>query len=102
MGRPTEPTPVSLWSCRSAVGESGASSTDPHLLQGGHARLSTYSRIINQLPRAILSRRREGTMDRVFEVAAGIDVHRDTVVVSVRRQVRRAEEVETRTFETFH
>src|SRR5689334_15608446 len=42
-------------------------------------------------------------MDRVFEVAAGIDVHRDTVVVSVRRQFRkRAEDVETRTFETFH
>lgn len=42
-------------------------------------------------------------MDRVFEVAAGIDVHRDTVVVSVRRQFRkRVEDVETRTFETFH
>jgi transposase len=42
-------------------------------------------------------------MNRVFEVAAGIDVHRDTVVVSVRRQFRKREEdVETRTFETFH
>lgn len=42
-------------------------------------------------------------MDRVFEVAAGIDVHRDTVVVSVRRQFRKGlEDVETRTFETFH
>lgn len=42
-------------------------------------------------------------MDRVFEVAAGIDVHRDTAVVSLRRQFRsRVEDVETRTFETFH
>lgn len=42
-------------------------------------------------------------MERVFEVAAGIDVHRDTVVVSVRRQIRKGvEDVETRTFETFH
>jgi transposase len=41
-------------------------------------------------------------MERVFEVAAGIDVHRDTVVVSVRRQSKKSEEVETKTFETFH
>ncbi len=42
-------------------------------------------------------------MERMFEVAAGIDVHRDTVVVSVRR--RRAagpDELATQTFETFH
>jgi len=42
-------------------------------------------------------------MERMFEVAAGIDVHRDELVVSVRR--RRAslgDGVETRTFETFH
>ena len=42
-------------------------------------------------------------MERVFEIAAGIDVHRDTVVVSVRRQLgRQVQDVETRTFETFH
>lgn len=41
-------------------------------------------------------------MDRVFEVAAGIDVHRDKVVVSVRRVRNSREEVKTRTFETFH
>ena len=41
-------------------------------------------------------------MDRVFEVAAGIDVHRDNVVVSVRRVRNSREEVKTRTFETFH
>jgi len=42
-------------------------------------------------------------MERMFEVAAGIDVHRDKLVVSVRR--RRAgttDSLETRTFETFH
>jgi transposase len=42
-------------------------------------------------------------MKNAFTVAAGIDVHRDTVVVSVRR--KRTDEtedvVETRTFETF-
>src|SRR5881394_2998535 len=45
MRGPMEPTPSSLWWIRSPVGESGASSTDPHLLQGEHARLSTYSRL---------------------------------------------------------
>ena len=39
-------------------------------------------------------------MDAMFEVAAGIDVHRDTAVVSVRTRGRR-EMVETRTFGTF-
>ena len=41
-------------------------------------------------------------MDRIFEIAAGIDVHRDQVVVSVRRIRGRTEEVNTRTFDTFH
>ena len=41
-------------------------------------------------------------MDRVFETAAGIDVHRDSVVVSIRRTQGRVEQVETKTFETFH
>jgi transposase len=40
-------------------------------------------------------------MDRMFEIAAGIDVHRDTVVVTVRRRLKRADQVMTRTFETF-
>jgi transposase len=42
-------------------------------------------------------------METLHPVAAGIDVHRDTVVVSIRKRDARAqEEVETRTFETFH
>ena len=45
----------------------------------------------------------EKEWERLFEVAAGIDVHRDTVVVSVRRlQPGGRHKVETRTFETFH
>jgi transposase len=42
-------------------------------------------------------------MKNAFTVAAGIDVHRDTVVVSVRRKMAGVEDdkVETRTFETF-
>jgi transposase len=40
-------------------------------------------------------------MDTLFQVAAGIDVHRDTVVVSVRTSKRRRESVETKTFGTF-
>jgi transposase len=40
-------------------------------------------------------------MDNLFEVAAGIDVHRDTVVVSIRTRRRRRESVETKTFGTF-
>jgi transposase len=42
-------------------------------------------------------------MKNAFAVAAGIDVHRDTVVVSVRKKMASIEEdqVETRTFETF-
>jgi transposase len=42
-------------------------------------------------------------MKAAFTVAAGIDVHRDTVVVSVRKKSGGAEDdaVETRTFETF-
>src|SRR5688572_13977920 len=42
-------------------------------------------------------------MKPAFTVAAGIDVHRDTVVVSIRRKVFGTDEdpVETRTFETF-
>jgi transposase len=42
-------------------------------------------------------------MEVLFPVAAGIDVHRDTVVVTVRRRDERGREpVETRTFSTFH
>ena len=42
-------------------------------------------------------------MEILFPVCAGIDVHRDTVVVSVRRLNERGrEQVETRTFKTFH
>lgn len=42
-------------------------------------------------------------MERMFQVAAGIDVHRDNVVVSIRRRhtgVR--DSLDTKTFETFH
>jgi transposase len=41
-------------------------------------------------------------MDRVYEIAAGIDVHQGNVVVSVRRIRDSKEVVTTRTFETFH
>lgn len=42
-------------------------------------------------------------MDTLYPIAAGIDVHRDTLVVSIRkRDDRSKEKVETRTFETFH
>lgn len=40
-------------------------------------------------------------MEYLFEIAAGIDVHRDTVVVSVRKRKGRRDIVETRTFGTF-
>lgn len=40
-------------------------------------------------------------MERMFEVSAGLDVHRDTVAVSVRRRTGRNETVVTRTYETF-
>jgi transposase len=42
-------------------------------------------------------------MELMFDVAAGIDVHRDILVVSVRRASERGrEQVETRTYPTFH
>lgn len=42
-------------------------------------------------------------MEKLFDVAAGIDVHRDTVVVSVRRRNGKVlETIGTRTFETFY
>lgn len=41
-------------------------------------------------------------MEVLFDVAAGIDVHRNAVVVSVRSRRSKKEQVETRTFETFH
>jgi transposase len=42
-------------------------------------------------------------LEILYEVAAGIDVHRDTLVVSIRKNDGRGQErVETRTFETFH
>jgi transposase len=45
----------------------------------------------------------EVRMETLYPVCAGIDVHRDTIVVSVRKRDERGREpVETRTFETFH
>lgn len=42
-------------------------------------------------------------MERMFEAAAGLDVHRDTVVVSIRRRrPKLGDLIETRTFDTFH
>lgn len=42
-------------------------------------------------------------MDRIYERSAGIDVHRDTLVVTVRiNEHGRRDSTETRTFETFH
>ena len=42
-------------------------------------------------------------MDRMYERSAGIDVHRDTLVVTVRiHEHGRRESTETRTFEAFH
>jgi transposase len=42
-------------------------------------------------------------MERMFDISAGLDVHRDTVVVSIRRRrPKQSDQVETRTFETFH
>ena len=42
-------------------------------------------------------------MEVMFDVAAGIDVHRDILVVSVRRASEKGrEQVETRTYSTFH
>src|SRR5262245_40488541 len=42
-------------------------------------------------------------MEVLYEVSAGIDVHRDTLAVSVRRRGEHGKErVETRTFETFY
>lgn len=40
-------------------------------------------------------------MERMFDVAAGIDVHRDTVVVTVRRRLSTRDEHKTKTFETY-
>ena len=42
-------------------------------------------------------------METLYTTAAGIDVHRDTLVVSIRKVDQRGKEkVETKTFETFH
>lgn len=42
-------------------------------------------------------------METLFRISAGIDVHRDRLVVSIRKRDERAsEKVETRTFEAFH
>jgi transposase len=42
-------------------------------------------------------------MERMFDISAGLDVHRDTVVVSIRRRrSKQSDQVQTRTFETFH
>lgn len=40
-------------------------------------------------------------MDILFQVSAGLDVHRDTVVASVRKSLRARESVETKRFGTF-
>lgn len=41
-------------------------------------------------------------MEVFFKVSAGLDVHRDTVVASVRKSLQARETVETRTFGTFY
>jgi transposase len=41
-------------------------------------------------------------MEVFYEVSAGADVHRDTVVVAIRKRAVGRDEVETRTFTTFH
>lgn len=41
-------------------------------------------------------------MEILYSVSAGIDVHRDTLVVAIRKHTARREETETRTFETYH
>jgi transposase len=42
-------------------------------------------------------------METLFRVSAGIDVHRDSLMVSIRkRDVQNREKTETRKFETFH
>ncbi len=42
-------------------------------------------------------------MDKLYPIAASIDVHRDPLVVSIRKvDPRGKEKVETRTFESFH
>lgn len=41
-------------------------------------------------------------METLYSIAAGIDVHRDTLVVSIRKLERSKESIETRTFETYH
>jgi len=71
------------------------------LLQGELARLSTYSRIsVNASPP--LPAKEEQMKRQQFATAAGIDVHRDNVVVSLRRHRADAEdEIVTKTFETF-
>jgi len=40
-------------------------------------------------------------MEQLIECAAGLDVHRDSVVATVRRRVGKRDQRETRTFETF-
>lgn len=40
-------------------------------------------------------------METLVECAAGLDVHRDSVVATVRRRVGRRDRVETKTFETY-
>jgi transposase len=40
-------------------------------------------------------------METVVECAAGLDVHRDSVVATIRRRVGRRDRVETKTFETY-
>jgi hypothetical protein len=40
-------------------------------------------------------------MEKMMKCSAGLDVHRDTVVASIRGLHRKKERVETRTFETY-
>ncbi len=86
------------------VDESGAGSADPQLLQGDHVRLSTNSRMFS-FSRASPTAAGGGgfKMEEMFSVSAGIDVHRDTLMVSIRsRSKAKQDDMQTRTFETYH
>ncbi|MCA9640839.1 MAG: IS110 family transposase, partial [Myxococcales bacterium] len=53
--------------------------------------------------RATIAAGGKGGMETLYSVSAGLDVHRDTVVVSIRKQAAKGKDlVETRTFATFH
>jgi transposase len=80
--------------------EFGVGSANHGLLPG--KCLSTRSRMFLPIP-SLPRRRQEGcTMERIFGRSAGVDVHRDTVVVSIRKRgAGTRDSLETRTFETY-